>query len=122
MILLIVALTGCGSYSSSWKATIMVQSNESDSAYMRFSTFEGTMVFKLKPGKGENAKLNYSAKLESGDATIYYDCDGTKKELAHVSAGDDISSSIDDLGDGKIYIIVESDGQCKEGDFNFDIK
>ena len=112
-------LCGCSGYTSSYKAMVLVQSNTKDSAFMSFSTFEGTIVFKLKAKTG--AKLSYSAKLSEGSAKVYCDTDGTKKELFDVASGEEISAELDDLGSGTVYIIVETDGKCEEGDMHFDI-
>lgn len=66
---MLLCLSGCGRYSSSYKAIGFVHSNESNSAFMSFHSFEGRMVFKLKSdGEGE---LKYSAKLEDGKASVY---------------------------------------------------
>ena len=88
--LLLISLAGCGKYSSSYKAVAFVHSNESDSAFMSFSSFEGRMVFKLK--SSAEGDLKYTAKLESGSATVYYDFYGTKDELFKISGGEEIDS------------------------------
>lgn len=78
MVLLLLPLSGCSRYISSYKAVAFVHTNTTKSASMRFSSFEGTMVFKLKC-ESEDQKINYSVKLENGIAKVFYDCNGTKK-------------------------------------------
>ena len=86
---------------------------------MSFYSFDGRMVFKMKStGEGD---LTYSAKLESGSATVYYDYYGTKTELFSVSAGEEISSHGGYVEAGTVYVIVETDGECKNGDFQFSL-
>lgn len=114
-----VCLVGCTVYSSSFKATMCVHSNKSNSSYLSFSTFEGKMVFKMKCDDGDQIK--YYAKLESGDAAVYYDCGGGKTELLKVGAGEEISERGGELSKGTVYVIVETDGKCSGGDFDFDI-
>jgi len=88
--LLMVSLAGCGKYVSSYKAVAFVHSNESDSAFMNFYSFEGRMVFKLKsPAEGD---IKYSARLESGNAVVYYDSNGTRQELFSISGGEETDS------------------------------
>ena len=120
IICLLVSLAGCSASRSHYKAVGFVHSNTPASAFMNFYEFEGVNVFTLK-SKSAGKQLKYSAKLETGSITVYYDCDGTKTELFTVGAGGQIDSSLELPSTGKIYIIVETDGKCKNGDFRFDI-
>ena len=115
-------LAGCGKYVSSWSAFCMVRTNTSKTASMSFSTFEGTMVMTLKPDKEKKEKIAYTAKLEKGSATVYYDHNGTKTELFTVKAGDEISSSVEDFENEKVYIIVETSEKCEEGKLTFEVE
>ena len=117
--LLLISLTGCGKYVMSYKAVGFVHSNKTDSAFMNFYSFEGRMVFKLKsPGEGD---VKYTAKLEFGKATVYYDFYGTKQELFSISGGEEVDSHSGYVESGTVYIIVETDGKCENGDFQFSI-
>ena len=117
--MLALSLTGCGKYVSSYKALGFVHSNDLSSAYMNFYTFEGRMVFKLKSsGEGD---LKYSAKLESGSATVYYDYLGTKSKLFSVSGGEELASYGGYVDTGTVYIIVETEGECRNGVFQFNL-
>ena len=117
---LVLCMAGCGRYTSHYRATAFVHSNTSHSAYMRFSTFDGTMVFTLKSGEGE--RLRCTGTLESGIAAVYYDAGGTKTELFSVQGGGSKEADLGPLTAGKIYVIVETAGTCGEGDFRFDIE
>jgi len=121
MLLLLLCLTGCGKYSSSYRAVGFVHSNDSRSAFMNFHSFEGTMVFTLKYSGSSGTQIKYSAKLEDGSAKVYYDNGGEKTELFSVKSGDDISSAGGDLSEGTVYIIVETGGTCKNGEIRFEI-
>ena len=120
-IVLLFSFSGCGKYTSHYNATAFVHSNESDSAFMSFWKFEGNMVFQLKC-KQAGQSLAYTAKLETGSATVYYDCGDGKTELCALNAGDETESTLEELKPGTVYVIVEADGQCENGDFHFDIK
>lgn len=117
--ILVFLLTSCGGYTSSYKAVGFVHSNESDAAFMSFYSFEGRMVFKLK--SSSEGDLKYTSKLESGYATVYYDFYGTKQELFSISAGEEIDSHGGYVEAGTVYIIVETDGVCQNGDFHFSL-
>jgi hypothetical protein len=117
--ILIVMLTGCGKYTSGYNAVGFVHSSDSDSAFMNFYSFKGRMVFKLKSsGEGE---LKYTAKLESGNAAGYYDFFGTKQELFSISSEEELDSHGGYVEAGTVYIIVETDGTCKNGEFRFSL-
>lgn len=119
--ILSLCLSGCEKYTSHYNATAFVHSNESDSAFMSFWKFEGNMVFQLKC-KQAGQSLAYTAKLETGSATVYYDCGDGKTELCTLSAGDATEALLDGLKPGTVYVIVEADEHCENGDFHFDIK
>ncbi len=118
--LMLFSLAGCSKYSSKYKAIGFVHSNESSSAFMEFYSFDGKMVFKLN-STGEGA-LKYTAKLESGSATVYYDYLDTKSELFTVNSGDKLDSYGGYVDVGTVYVIVETDGECKNGDFRFSLE
>ncbi len=109
---------GCGGYNSKYKAVGFVHSNDTESAYMSFYTFDGRMVFKFHTTRESDIK--YSAKLESGSATVYYDYSG-KQELFSVKGGEELDSRGGYVDNGTIHIIVETDGECMNGEFSFSI-
>ena len=115
-----ILFSGCGKYSSHYNAVGFVHSNTSSSAYMSFSSFDGTISFKLKCGEGE--RIQYSAELGEGSATVYYDCDGKKKLLFLIGAGEEVFDFVRPSETGSIYIIVETDGKCEEGKLKFDVE
>ena len=93
LVLVAVGLTACGApYTSHYTASAMVQSHDSE------------------------------AQLESGKMTVYYDCDGTKTEWFTLKGGDSVSASLTDLSEGKVYIIIETDGKCENGKLSFEVK
>ena len=118
-VVLLLSFAGCGKYSSSYKAVAFVHSNESTSAFMSFYSFDGRMVFKLKSaGEGD---LKYSAKLETGSATVYYDYYGTRTELFSINSGDELDSHGGYIEAGTVYVIVETNGECRNGEFHFSL-
>lgn len=118
-VMIMLSLNGCGKYSSSYKAVGFVHSNESTSSFMTFESFEGRMVFKLKStGEGD---LKYTAKLETGSATVYYDYSGGKTELFSVKSGNELVSRGGYIEAGTVYVIVETEEKCINGDFRFSI-
>lgn len=116
------SLTGCSvsEYTSHWNAVAFVHSNTSQKANMSFSSFEGTIVYKLNC-KGEGEILHYSSTLESGSADVFYDNAGEKVLMFSVKGGSDADGLVSDLQKGKIYIIVETTEKCTEGQFKFEI-
>lgn len=117
----LLMLAGCNSYSSHYNALAFVHTNTSKSASMKFSSFDGTMVFQLKCDSADE-KIRYSAKLDTGSAKVYYDCNGTKTELLSAGSGDDISGIGGELQKGTVYIIVEIPGKGQGGSFRFDLE
>jgi hypothetical protein len=122
LLLGLIGLSGCGRYVSHYSAVGCVHSNDSDSADLRFQSFEGTMVFRLKYDGKKPANLNYTAKLKTGSATVYYDVDGTKEEWFPVRGGEEIDGRGGEPARGSFYVIVETDEPCREGEFRFVIE
>ncbi len=126
MLLSILTLTACSKYNSSWSAAAFAHSNTSKSASMSFWRFEGTIVFKLQCKDSEKEVLTYNGKLnneegENGTITVYYDTDGTKKELFSLKNGETVEATLDKLNKGTVYIIVETDLRCENGALEFNI-
>ena len=82
---------------------------------------KGTKSLQMKT-KEEGKTLEYSGALGEGKVTVYYDEDGTKKELFTISGGEKVESSVKLNARGKLYVIVETDGECESGKFQFKIK
>ena len=119
ILIFLLTLAGCG-YTSSYKAVALVHSNKAETAYMSFYEFTGTMVFKLKC-KGQE-EIRYAVKLEEGSAAVYYDCGGGKTELVAVRDGDETGGAAGSLQNGTVYVIVKTDGTCRNGDFRFELE
>ena len=120
-VLCLLCMTGCGKYVSSHSAMGFVHTNHAKDADMSFSSFSGSEVFKMQVDAEAGGQIKYSAKLESGAATVYYDTDGTKKELFSIKAGENVDDAGGELVKGTLYIIVETSESCGNGEFHFSI-
>ena len=120
VLIMVFMITGCSKYKSHYNAVGFVHSNTSKSAFMDFYTFEGQIVFTVKCKAG--GSIDYSAKLEKGSLTVYYDCDGTKRELLTISGGEKVNSTLENLPKSEVYRMVKTDGKVKNGALEFDVK
>ncbi len=116
-----LCMGGCSKYVSKYSAVGFVHSNTSKSAFMTFYEFGGTMAFRLKCG-GSSGHIKSTAKLESGSITVYYDSDGTKTEWFTLGGGEETEMTGGPFGDGTVYVIVETDGKCMNGDLRFNVE
>ena len=114
----LVCLAACSKYNSHYSALMLITTNTSKSASIRFTSLNGTKVFRLK----SSGLLNYSAELSGGNATVYYDSNGTKTELFKISSGQSVGPASISVTPGTVYVIVETDGKCESGNFSFDVK
>ena len=117
----LLAFVGCNGYTSHYSSAGLVQTKTTKKASVSFYSLKGTMVYTLKCGS-EDEQINYSANLEEGSATVYYDSNGEKTELFSVNSGDDISDVGGVLQKGTVYIIIETSSACQNGSFSFEIK
>ena len=124
LILTLGMLLSCGGYVKSYSATILITSCHGDEASMRFDTFKGTYNFKLKRDSDAEHTLDLKADLAEGEMNIYIGVDGEKELLRTVKGGESCEETIvlDNKYDNEktIYIILESNGKCVDGDFEFE--
>lgn len=121
--LLVILLSFCGcdnKYSSHYTAIVLITNSSSHSAYMKFGTFTGTNVFKLRVQDGDS--IEYSGNIKDGSLTVYYDYEGNKEELFTLEGEQEIEDVTKELPKGTTYIIVETDGKVEEGELHFDVK
>jgi len=118
MIFLLLGVSSC--YSSKFSATLLVTTNTSKHASASYYSMSGKLVFNLKSNAGN--KLVYSGSVEEGRVKVYYDNDGTLKDLFELNEWQSFEGSLDELSDGKLYIIIETDGKTTNGNFEFTLE
>ena len=120
LVIIISALSGCGGIvSESYSATGFFHGNATESAFMEFKKFRGTMVFELDTEKDD--KIHYSAKLDKGKIKVYLKTDDDKEELLTITAGDATEGSFGSGTEGTT-LIVESTETCEGGNIRFVIE
>jgi hypothetical protein len=124
LILSLLSLCSCGGYVKSYSATILITSAHGDEASMEFDTFKGTYNFKLKRDGNAEHTLDLEASLAEGEMNIYIGVGGEKDLLLTVKGGEsyDKTIALDEKYDNEkaVYVILESAGKCKDGDFEFE--
>ena len=126
LILALVTLCSCGGYVKNYSATILITSCQGDEANMEFDTFKGTYNFKLRRDGSAEHILDYEASLAEGEMNVYIGVSGEKELLFTIKGGEsfDTKISLDSKYDNekKVYIILESIGECGDGDFEFEYR
>ena len=124
LICTLVMLCSCEGYVNSYYATILITSDHGEEASMKFDTFKGTYHFKLKRDGTAEHTLNLDASLAEGEMDIYIGVGGKKELLLTVKGGEsyDETITLDEKYDNEkaIFIILESEGKCADGDFAFE--
>ena len=124
LILTLVTLCSCEGYVKSYSATLLITSCQGDEASMEFDTFKGTYNFKLKRDGAAEHTLDFEASLVEGEMNVYIGVDGEKESLLTVKGGESYDETIklDDKYDNEktVYIILETIGECVDGDFEFE--
>ncbi|MBQ6268242.1 MAG: hypothetical protein IJK64_10795 [Clostridia bacterium] len=118
LLLSLLGLSGCGGYKSNYHAVGFVHSNDADSAFMSFYSFEGTMVFRLKC-KDASARIRYTAKLETGALTVTCVSGDDETALFTLRDGEEVQATGGKLSPGTVRILVKTDGKCENGDLTF---
>ena len=124
LVFTLVILCSCGRYVKSYSATILITSNYGDEANMKFDTFKGSYNFKLKREGTAEHTLGLDASLAEGEMNVYSGVSCEKELLLTVKSGEsyDETITLDKKYDNEktIYIILESEGKCIDGDFEFE--
>jgi len=124
LILTLFMLCGCGGYVNSYSATILITSGHGDEASMAFDTFRGSYHFKLKRDGAAEHTLDLDASLAEGEMNVFIGVGGEKELLLTVRGGEshDETITLDEKYDNEktIYVILESVGECADGDFEFE--
>jgi hypothetical protein len=115
LLTMLLSLCSCGEYVSSYSALGLVKSQTSHSCEASFLSLNGKLVFKLKKSDaGKEGDISYSVQVEKGEINLYYDIYGSKQELAHVEAGENVTSRGGYIEGGKtVYIFIEATGGAK---------
>ena len=121
MLVMCFTLSACGDkYTSSYSATLMVRTNTANEASVSFDTFNGTYVMKLKNKGDSEAAITYNIALKEGKIQVYYDYDGTKLHLFEIENDHSTTGKLKaPANSNTIYIIIESESKCSEGNFSF---
>ena len=126
LILALVTLCSCGGYVKNYSATILITSCQGDEASMEFDTFKGTYNFKLRRDGSAEHILDYEASLAEGEMNVYIGVSGEKELLFTIKGGESFDTKISLYSkydnEKKVYIILESIGECVDGDFEFEYR
>ncbi|MDE7439956.1 MAG: hypothetical protein K2N23_05580 [Clostridia bacterium] len=122
-LVLCFTLSACGNkYSSNYSSSKMVEKNTSDTASVSFDKFSGTYVIKFNTSN-EKASITYNATLKEGNIKVYYDFNDEKLDLFEIGTDGSVEGKTETFTCNKtIYIIIESDGKCREGSFSFTLE
>ena len=121
---LLLSVTACSTYVSSYKALMLVRSEMGDHGSISFSRLEGTYVMKLKlRGEGQEGSIHCKASLEEGEINVYYDSLGVKEFLFNLKAGESIDERRGYIESGRtVYIIIETVNTAKGGKIEIDLR
>lgn len=123
LMLAMLMLCGCGGYVKSYSASILITSQLNNEANIEFKTFKGSYNFKFRNDDAAENTLEIEASLGEGEMNIYIGAGDEKELLRTVKGGEscDETISLDKYADEKsIYVILESNGKCADGDFEFE--
>ena len=124
LILALVTLCGCEGYVNKYMASYLVTSCLGNEADMEFKSFDGVYNLRLRRDGVAEHTLDYEASLAEGEMNVYIGIDGDKELLFTIKGGESLDAKItlDSKYDEaeKIYIILESEGKCSGGDFEFE--
>ena len=117
----IFTLASC--HSSSYKALALVRINTGETFETSFSSLEGKLVQKIAKKTDSSEELSFEGTISSGEVTVSYEIDGEVKVLFTLKSGESIKDKVTGIKKGtKVYIIIETKGEVKSGNFTFSLK
>ncbi len=118
MIVVVLSLLLCSC--DAYKMVASIQTNNINEYSIRFGTFEGTKSTIIKNGLAGDGTIQYTASLEEGIMSVYYEVNGEEELLFTIEGNQSVSEKGGYItGDGNVKIIMKTTEPCKEGDFNF---
>ena len=119
-LILCFALCACGSrYASHYSSSSMKEKNTPTNASVSFGSFNGTYVIRLNNKGADEVFITYEATLGEGNIKVYYDFNDEKLDLFEIEADGSVEGKTKAFtGNKTIYVIIESDGKCKDGSFS----
>ena len=123
-LILCFTLCACGTrYVSNYSSATMTTISTQTEASVSFDSFSGTYVMKLYNNGSDEVSITYNATLKEGNIKVYYDFNDEKLNLFDIGTDGSIEGKTEAFkGNKTIYVIIESDGKCKEGSFSFALK
>lgn len=122
-LVLCFALSACATkYVSHYSSSTMVTTSTSDKASISFGSFSGTYVMKFQNNGADEVSITYEATLGEGNIKVYYDYNDEKLDLFKIETNGSVDSKTEAFTGKTIYVIIESDGKCKDGSFSFTLK
>ena len=115
LLLVTLLLSSCDSY----VATGLVRSAFGGEASMKFVSFKGQQSFTLY-AEADDFTLDYEAKLDEGEMTVYYYEGETEKLLFTIRGGERVDSELY-YGGGNLRIKLATDEKCRGGSFEFEL-
>lgn len=117
-------LCACSSrYVSHYSATLMIRTNDSNTASVSFDSFRGTYVMHMDSKGADEVFITYEATLGEGNIKVYYDFNDEKLNLFEIETDGLVEDKTETFTSNKtIYIILESESKCKVGNFSFALR
>lgn len=120
LLVLCLCLSSCDGYHNKYKATMFVHNQDKNSCSASFSSFEGNYVFNCKRTLEGKGGISYTATLQEGTMSVYYDANNSKDLLFTIQGGESFSDTAGVIEEGKkVYLIIEASSICKNGEFTF---
>ncbi len=110
-IVLLFTFSSCSPYVSSYSAIGLVRNSFGGECSASFLKLSGRLVFELRAPDGGEGDIKYTASLEDGEITVYYDIYGTLEPLFSASGGDEIDARGGYIEGGKrVSIVIDAKG------------
>ena len=117
-------LASCSPFVSNWSARMFIHSSNSHSASMQFDEFKGLIVFDMKANGSNGTSLKYDLSLGEGSFVISYaysEAEEDRGDIVKISGSEKKEDTFALPKEGTFYLLVESDGTAKTGNFHFDL-
>lgn len=111
ILVMLFSFTACSPYISSYSALGLVRSSFGGECSASFLKLDGRLVFELRAPDGGEGDIKYTASLEAGDLSVYYDIYGTLEPLFSVSEGEEVDARGGYIEGGKsVSIVIDAKG------------
>ncbi len=121
-IVMVFAIVSCSDNVNCYSATMLIKSSSNNKCSAEWGTLKGSLGLNTKLTDKSESSIHYTATLEEGEISVYYETKLTEKELLFTVKGGETAEGYAGYAENgqHIDIVIEAKEQSKGGKVTID--